>query len=395
MTTTAVQDKALLVAPKLPDAPASQAFVEVARKYKVSPIAQFREMIKLRMGPRKIDLHEYFTHGLYDPDMTWEEKTAYVGQVSTYRTNCKMSPLALTLNRPFVRDKVMYSALLNTLGIRSTVTQAVASPNRKFGGIAALATPQDVHRFLTSEAEYPVFGKPCEGSGSFGSALLSGIEDDMIVLGNGQRVPLDRFCNEIFDDYPDGFMFQTALRQHETLNEIAGNAVGSLRFVTIRDQDTPRRLYALWKVPSPNAMSDNFWQDGSILVQIDENGVLGEARMGTGTRARSVDKHPVSERAFKGVQIPHWDELQKTCIDAHALYPEFGVVGWDIAVTEDGPTIIENNANPYHSLYQLAYGRGFLNPEFAPAIERAAEISDEMLKTRTELEAERRKARKS
>lgn len=395
MTTTAAQDKALLVAPKLPEAPASQAFVEVARKFGVSPIAQFREMIRLRLSPRKIDLHEYFTFGLYNPDLSAEDKQAYVGQVSTFRTNAKMSPPELTVNLAFVRDKVMYSALLNTLGIRSTVTQAVASPKRKFGAIPALATPEDVHRFLTKEAVYPVFGKPCQGSGSFGSALLSGIEDDMIVLGNGQRVSLDRFCREVFDDYPDGFMFQTALRQHETLKAISGNAVGSLRFVTIRDGDAPRRLYALWKVPSPNAMSDNFWQEGSILVQIDENGVLGEARMGTGTRSCAVDKHPVSGMVFKGVQIPHWDALQQTCIDAHSLYPEFGVVGWDIAVTEDGPTIIESNVNPYHSLYQLAYGRGFLNAEFAPAVEKAAAISGDMLKSRDALEENRRKARKS
>ncbi|MFY2823681.1 sugar-transfer associated ATP-grasp domain-containing protein [Ruegeria sp. MALMAid1280] len=286
---------------------------------------------------------EYSSLGLFNPEMTLDEKRTFVGEKGSSQANCDMSPVRLALNRAFVADKVMYSSLLAPLGIPTTATQAVASGNRKFGSIPALKSPPELLQFLTQKATFPLLGKPCEGSGSSGSVDLERIEDDLIVLGNGRKVLLESFCNEVYADYPDGFMLQSALRQHPEFCKIAGKAVGSLRFVTIRDQDKPRKLYAPWKVPSPNAKSDNFWQQGSILVQIDDNGVLGEARTGIGLDAQSI----------------------------------------------------ERNANPFRSLYQLAYGRGLFNPDFVPAVENASKISADMLNQIKELEKFRRDARRS
>ncbi len=395
MTTITANEKALLEAPKIAETPTSAAFVAVAKKFGVGPFSQFRDMIRLQRGRGKVSFPEYFSLGLFNPEMTLDEKRTFVGEKGSFQANCDMSPVRLTLNRAFVRDKVMYSSLLTSLGIPTTVTQAVASSNRKFGNIPALKSPTELFQFLTQKATFPLFGKPCEGSGSFGSVYLEGIEDDLIVLGNGRKVLLESFCNEVYADYPDGFILQSALRQHPDFCKIAGKAVGSLRFVTIRDQDKPRKLYALWKVPSPDAMSDNFWQQGSILVQIDDNGVLGEARTGIGLDAQTIERHPVSDEPFAGVRVPNWEELVDTCVSAHELFPEFGVFGWDVAVTETGPAIIECNANPFHTLYQLVYGRGLYNPDFAPAIENASKISADMLKQVEELEKSRRDARRS
>ena len=61
-----------------------------------------------------------------------------------------------------------------------------------------------------------------------------------------------------------------------------------------------------------------------------------------------------------------------------------------VAITPEGPAIIELNDNPFHTLYQLSHGRGVLNPDFAPVFDRVAEVSAKMLEDRKA----RQKARK-
>ena len=154
---------------------------------------------------------------------------------------------------------------------------------------------------------------------------------------------------------------------------MAGQAVGSIRVVTTQDEGMPSCLYALWKIPSPKAMSDNYWQPGSMLAEIDKsNGRLIQCRRGSGPSQEMLEQHPVSGAVFSELQIPHWDEVLRITSEAHSMLPKFGVIGWDIAITDDGPLIIESNANPHHMLYQLATGRGIHNPEFKPVFDRVA-----------------------
>jgi D-alanine-D-alanine ligase-like ATP-grasp enzyme len=63
------------------------------------------------------------------------------------------------------------------------------------------------------------------------------------------------------------------------------------------------------------------------------------------------------------------------------MLPEAGVIGWDVAISPDGPLIIECNTNPFHTLYQMAHRRGVRNPDFMPVFERVAARSNTMLET--------------
>lgn len=380
MNTTTMEDKALLSVPQKAGAPAASMMVEVARVHGVSPLRQMREMFALRRGLGKLSLAEYYSTGLFDPKISMAEKREYVGVKAIWDVNVAMTPIQLPGIQPFVANKVMYAALLCQLGIPTTETQAVVSSFRKFGNIPALATPDELRRFLTERAVFPIFGKPQSYSGSFGSVLLDRIENDQLILGDGRHVDLAAFCAEILKDYPEGYLLQTALHQHRDLADVTGRVIGTVRVVTVRQEKKPEVMYCLWKIPSPDAMSDNFWQDGSMIAPVDSTtGQVGMCRAGTGLQTRYFDTHPVSGRAINGLQIPEWDKVCEISREAHALFPEFGVFGWDVAITPDGPVIIEGNDNPFHSLYQMAYRRGIRNPDFAPIIDKTAARSQVML----------------
>lgn len=374
--TDATSNGALLAAPPRPEPPATQMIVDVARQFGVSPLRQFGEMMRLGAGRKNIDFNEYYSNQVYRVDLSFSDKKSFVGKKGSFRLNLRLSPYQVTGLRPFVRDKVLYAAVMNQFGFAVPQMQAVFAEDRHYGTLAVLKTAEDIETFMLEDAEYPLFVKPEEGSGSVGSALISEIDSDSreLLLSNGKRVDLRAFANEVVRDYGEGFLFQDAVRQHRLLTEVAGQAVGSIRVVTVNDGSGPTCLYALWKIPSPRAMSDNYWQPGSMLAEIDKSsGRVLQCRRGSGPDQEMLDRHPVSGVVFSGMQIPHWDAVLRLASDAHAMMPKFGVIGWDIAITEDSPVIIESNANPHHMLYQLSTGRGILSAEFKPVFDRVAE----------------------
>ncbi|MEP0506583.1 MAG: sugar-transfer associated ATP-grasp domain-containing protein [Paracoccaceae bacterium] len=392
---SAVAGKALLGAPMDPSPAASETIVAVARNHGVNPFRQLREMVSMRFGPGRLANHEYYSTGVFDPEISIEDKKRYVGKVGSFEINVAASPLKLTKTRAFVRDKVLYTSLLKQLDLPTTETQAVVHTTRMFGSLPVLRTVSDVEGFLRDTARYPLFVKPCEGSGSVGSALLKSCEADVLSLGNGQQADLNGFAQEVVEDYPEGFIFQTALTQHPNLVQMAGEAVGTMRVVTTRDKNGIAPLYTVWKIPSPRAMSDNFWQSGSMVALIDEEtGQVQKCNIGSGLNAKLLDKHPVSDMAFEGFQIPYWDQIQRIACEGHGLFPEFGIVGWDIAVGPDGPIIIECNDNPYHVLWQLAAGQGIKTPAFQEQLDAANLESQSILRGKIDTFQAREKAKR-
>lgn len=394
MTMASTEPKALLEQKKPAGAAQTPVIVDVARKHGVSPFRQMREMFRLARGPGKLSSQEYYATGAYHPDLTMDQKRQLVGVAGSYALNIAMSPDKLATNRTFIQDKVVYTALLAGLGFATTRTLAVAQQDRLYGDIRSLSGPEEIREFLSDPAIYPLFAKPARATGSFGSALLQGLEDGQLVLGNGRRIAVDTLCAEIAADYPDGYLFQQALTQHSDLSDVAGTAIGTVRVVTVRDGDMPRMLYALWKIPSPTAMSDNFWQDGSMIAPVDAVGRVGRCRIGSGPQARDVDAHPVSGRRFEDVTIPFFDQIPELASRAHAVFPEFGIIGWDIAITPESPVLIEANDNPYHALYQNAFCRGIRNADFMPVFDRVTAASEAMFERRKALYIARQNKKK-
>ncbi len=387
MTTATAPNKVLLAAPKAPKPPAAELLVRVAREHGVSPFRQLREMFTLRYGVGKVGFDEYVSTGVFRPEHHAATKAEFVGRLGSMALNLAASPEKITKVRSFLGDKLVYAELLRGLGVPATETQALVHDERTLGQKPVLRTPSELIAFMCNEARYPIFGKPVQGSGSVGSVLITSIDAKrgMMQLGNGREMDLDAFAHEVVADYPDGFLLQTAIQQHEAMANVTGAAVGTLRIVTLRDHNGVAPLYHLWKIPSPKAMSDNYWQDGSMIAEIGPDGRIIRCAKGSGLDHAWIERHPVSDVTLPGYQIPHWDKVLELASHTHALFPEFGVIGWDIGMGTDGPIIIEANTNPQHVLYQQATGRGARNAQLLPRFEAAAAESERKKKIKLDL----------
>ncbi|MEO1423369.1 MAG: sugar-transfer associated ATP-grasp domain-containing protein [Pseudomonadota bacterium] len=356
--------------------------VRVAREHGVHPFKQMAEILGLRRKPSYFAAHEYFSSDAFHPSFSREEKRQFVGEYGSYQLNLRLSPIAIGGMRNLANEKVLYENTLRGFGLRATETQAVIGGPRRYGSLPLFTRIDEIVEFFIERARYPLFLKPIQGSGSVGSARVESIaEDGVITLHNGKTCKVQDLAAELIEDDRVGHMVQAAVIQHPAMTEIAGPALGSVRVVTVVENGVPAVLYALWKIPSPTAMSDNFWQSGSMIALVDaESGKIARVRLGAGINAKTIEAHPVSEKPFTDFTLPDWDKVRKLAIDCHAITPDLGVIGWDVGVSEDGPLIIEANTNPHHHLYQLAAGRGILNADFAPVFDRVAERSKDLIK---------------
>ena len=122
-----------------------------------------------------------------------------------------------------------------SLRVDASHTQAVTSGYCDTGDTRMLRNSEDITAFLTQDAQFPIFGKPLQGPQSAGTLRLERIEGDDLVRSNGQTRKVTDFANEVFERYPSGYLFQTALDPHPDMAAMSGDTLGSVRFVAIND----------------------------------------------------------------------------------------------------------------------------------------------------------------
>ena len=144
--------------------------------------------------------------------------------------------------------------------------------------------------------------------------------------------------------------------QNKEISKIVDSSVNTIRIMTFGYNGKSKILFACMRFSDGTASVDNFHQGGmACLVDIKSGKLVGSA---FNKNLESFDKHPKSGIKFDGFQIPNWDKVKKLVLDAALVNKNIHVVGWDVAVTENGATFIEGNRRPGFDLVQVLSKRG-------------------------------------
>ena len=146
------------------------------------------------------------------------------------------------------------------------------------------------------------------------------------------------------------FLAEEAVIQHVELNKLCSGSVNTLRIVTLTVDGTPHFLYALLRVGSGNNHVDNI-SSGGMYTLIGDDGLLSFPAFCDKT-GLYYDRHPVTETAFPGFQIPMFREAVETCLAAAKVKPGLAYIGWDVAIAQDKPVLIEGNILPGYDMAQ-------------------------------------------
>jgi hypothetical protein len=114
------------------------------------------------------------------------------------------------------------------------------------------------------------------------------------------------------------------------------------------EHNHPEVTHAVLRMPrTPGIIVDNF-HAGGIAAPVDlRTGIMGKATdLGRSRHSRWWDTHPTTGAPILGRRVPMWDQVLDLAVQAHAAFADQIVVGWDIAVLESGPQLIEGNKGP-------------------------------------------------
>lgn len=148
--------------------------------------------------------------------------------------------------------------------------------------------------------------------------------------------------------------------QHKLLMELSPSGLNTVRIFTQLSDDDVHFLGARLRV-SVNSPVDNLGA-GNLAAPVDiRTGIVTDAAVYSDITKSDQETHPVTGKSIKGFQIPYWNEVIELARSAAVFKPENRSIGWDIAITEKGPEIIEGNHNWCKLLWQLPVKKGLKN----------------------------------
>lgn len=176
-----------------------------------------------------------------------------------------------------------------------------------------------------------VFAKPARGCGG------DGIEKLTREKAKGQ---FDRLIRE------GRVVVEEVIEQHHELSAINASSVNTLRTCTcINDQGDVTVLYMVFRIGRKDAFVDNM-SAGGLYTKLSEDGRITHpcySAVGFGT---IYTHHPDTNLPFVGIQLPMIDQVKELVIKAATKLPGSRYIGWDVAITPDGPVIVEGNERP-------------------------------------------------
>ena len=338
-----------------------------ARREAGKPIlAQAREMLLLRRGIGGITPQEYIANRLYDDRLfDMAARRRFLGVIGEHRIDriCNVDHRW----RAAAKDKIIFAAMMRGLGFPVPELVAFHHARRRCFMARDLRTQEDLGVFLRG-LDRPVFGKPLGGRWSLGTISLERYDaagDTLLTLG-GQAVAVDDLAGQIATFAAEGYLFQERLEPDALLARACGPAVGTVRLLTAMTANGPALMAAAWKVIGGGNIADNFWRPGNMLAAVEAaSGTVTRVASGLGRAHRTHEVYPYSGVRLLGLVLPDWQEARAMWLSAATALAGLRLIGWDIALTDRGPVIVEANTLPAFNLHQIATGTGLLDGEFA------------------------------
>jgi hypothetical protein len=162
------------------------------------------------------------------------------------------------------------------------------------------------------------------------------------------------------NDYAEAF-----ISQHDALNRLSPSGLNTVRVITqLNSHDEPVILGVRLRI-TVNSVVDNM-AAGNMAASVDpDTGKVNGPGVYSDITVPEANIHPVTGLALQGFQIPFWNETLALIRSAAVTDKTNRSIGWDVAITQQGPELIEGNHDWCKLLWQLPARKG-LKPLLDP-----------------------------
>jgi len=322
-------------------------FQRAAKRFNVSGLVIWKRAIVLylrySLGP-----YDALESGLINPDVPLEEVRGSIGRGPSTRHQLRFSPRQWQC---LSTDKAVFYAYCKAVGLPVPKLYAILDKNVGWTASSRVISERiEWERFFENDLPQEFIIKPALG-------------------GEGHGVNLYRRAGALFQDSSDQtfsaaslyerlqtdstytrFVIQERVFNHPEIQRLTGTqSLQTVRILTWITKDGQVEIYDAWlKLIVGNNIIDNYegGRTGNMKAELDVDSgaivaVLGASPDGIGFEVLPV--HPVTGINIPGTVLPDWPSFRQL-VDraAHLLFP-LRTIGWDVALTGDGPVLIEGN----------------------------------------------------
>ncbi|UWQ16386.1 sugar-transfer associated ATP-grasp domain-containing protein [Jannaschia sp. M317] len=328
------------------------------------------EFKKLERGPGRLALPEYVFYGLHHADrFDADDRAAFVSEALHWPMVHAVNPRGWNAA---AEEKTLAGLILAAGGVPVPETLAVFDRSaRLHPGLPSVTSADGLRDLVLAEGGKGLFGKDLSGMSSAGAFRIDAADRDGVTRSGAPATDWDRFVADAIGDR--AYLLQRQVHNHAAITPYA-TALATVRVAIFMMHNGPCVRHAVIKLPQGRNIADNFWRAGNLAcgIDIDSGRVIRIARDG-GSELEYLADHP-EVPGLMGLDLPDWDHLHDVVSRAARLFAPLKYQTMDVALTPDGPVVVELNDGGSFKLLQTGLGCGIGTEDFhrffAPAAAR-------------------------
>jgi hypothetical protein len=307
---------------------------------------QLAEMAVLELG-YSIGPGFYHAARFWRLDMPFRSKTRY-------RTGKRYLKAVAAINNPayykLSQHKVAEKALLMLFAIPTTEFFGFFHPHSgRTGDGRPLTNDEEFLALLQRRTIAAAAIKMPEGSCGTGFDIIDiDAENQGQIFSRvlQQRMPVAEYLAlKHHESVDQGVVVEAVIDQHPAMAELNASSVNSLRMWVRQSRTGVKVKSVLLKIGHPQNLTDNSPTGGLVVPADVPAGVLGEPIFLPPPAGETAGDH-FDCRRLEGFKIPFWQETLELAKRSLRVFPHLNFAGMDVAITADGPLIIELNVEP-------------------------------------------------
>lgn len=281
-------------------------------------------------------------------------RTVPTVSVSTFMSKRQLMPLQLQVNSrsyfKYTENKLVFFQRCMEHGL-ATPRVFAALGNQPFDsvGLPLVQTSTELMKVMTPAAPCEFVIKPIAGSHGDGVLVLT-FDGTTFQSADGTVFSADDLFSHAAQWGYAKWLLQDRLHPHQELVALSGSTfIQTARVISCIDKRGQVSIPIAWlRIIASAGVFDNFnfGTSGNIVATIDVptgrlEHVLGPGQPGSGLGTRT--HHPVTGVAFSDFTIPLMPEIRDLITRAALAFKPLRTIGWDVAITNAGPVLIEGN----------------------------------------------------
>ncbi len=178
---------------------------------------------------------------------------------------------------------------------------------------------------------------------------MGGYEVKKVKREDYKEMTDEKLYNYLIEN--DYVVVEELIQQHPDVSKLSLNSVNTLRVVTVKNVNGNITVpFVVSRISITDSYKDNASLGGGVCV-VSNEGKIKFNYLSQYPKLAEFSSNPYTDFKYYDFEFPYFKDSIELCIKA-AKRCECHYIGWDVAISVNGPVLVEANIWPGSTLYQ-------------------------------------------